>query len=62
MLTLTGEVRAGHVAAGLVFVVDNPTRQVFVNEVSCGWPRRCAGGWWGSTCSRSPAAPRSALR
>ncbi|HTF50438.1 MAG TPA: MFS transporter [Pseudonocardia sp.] len=38
VLTLTGEVRAGHVylfalAAGLVFVVDNPTRQVFVNEV-----------------------------
>lgn len=37
-LTLTGEVRVGHVYAlallgGLVFVVDNPARQVFVNEV-----------------------------
>lgn len=38
VLTLTGEVRIGHVYAfallgGLVFAVDNPTRQVFVNEV-----------------------------
>jgi MFS family permease len=38
VLTITGEVRVGHVyllalAGGLVFVVDNPTRQVFVNEV-----------------------------
>lgn len=37
-LTLTGEVRVGHVyvlalLGGLVFVVDNPARQVFVNEV-----------------------------
>jgi MFS family permease len=38
VLTITGHVRVEHVylfalAAGLVFVVDNPTRQVFVNEV-----------------------------
>jgi MFS family permease len=38
VLTLTGEVRVEHVyllalAGGLVFVVDNPARQVFVNEV-----------------------------
>lgn len=38
VLTLTGTVRVEHVyllalGAGLVFVVDNPTRQVFVNEV-----------------------------
>ncbi|MEJ3657193.1 MFS transporter [Actinomycetes bacterium KLBMP 9759] len=38
VLTLTGQVQVGHVyllalAGGLVFVVDNPTRQVFVNEV-----------------------------
>lgn len=38
VLTLTGEVRVGHVyllavLGGLVFVVDNPARQVFVNEV-----------------------------
>jgi MFS family permease len=38
VLTITGHVRVEHVyvfalLAGLVFVVDNPTRQVFVNEV-----------------------------
>jgi MFS family permease len=38
VLTITGHVRVEYVylfalAAGLVFVVDNPTRQVFVNEV-----------------------------
>lgn len=38
VLTITGQIRVEHVylfalAAGLVFVVDNPTRQVFVNEV-----------------------------
>jgi MFS family permease len=38
VLTISGAVRVEHVyafalAAGLVFVVDNPTRQVFVNEV-----------------------------
>ena len=38
VLTITGNIRVEHVylfalAAGLVFVVDNPTRQVFVNEV-----------------------------
>ncbi len=38
VLTLTGDVRVGHVyvlalLGGLVFVVDNPARQVFVNEV-----------------------------
>jgi MFS family permease len=38
VLTITGQVRVEYVylfalAAGLVFVVDNPTRQVFVNEV-----------------------------
>jgi MFS family permease len=38
VLTITGSIRVEHVylfalAAGLVFVVDNPTRQVFVNEV-----------------------------
>jgi MFS family permease len=38
VMTITGHVRVEHVylfalAAGLVFVVDNPTRQVFVNEV-----------------------------
>jgi MFS family permease len=38
VLTIAGHVRVEHVylfalAAGLVFVVDNPTRQVFVNEV-----------------------------
>nr|WP_246170813.1 MFS transporter [Pseudonocardia hierapolitana] len=38
VLTITGHVRVEHVylfalVAGLVFVVDNPTRQVFVNEV-----------------------------
>jgi MFS family permease len=38
VLTITGEIRVGQVyllalAGGLVFVVDNPTRQVFVNEV-----------------------------
>ena len=38
VLTITGEISAGQVylfalAGGLVFVVDNPTRQVFVNEV-----------------------------
>jgi MFS family permease len=38
VLTISGHVRVEHVylfalAAGLVFVVDNPTRQVFVNEV-----------------------------
>jgi MFS family permease len=38
VLTLTGHARVEYVylfalAAGLVFVVDNPTRQVFVNEV-----------------------------
>jgi MFS family permease len=38
VLTITGQVRVEHVylfalAAGLVFVVDNPARQVFVNEV-----------------------------
>lgn len=38
VLTLTGTVRVEHVyllalGAGLVFVIDNPTRQVFVNEV-----------------------------
>jgi MFS family permease len=41
VLTLTGHVRVEYVylfalAAGLVFVVDNPTRQVFVNEVVPG--------------------------
>jgi MFS family permease len=41
VLTITGHVRVEHVylfalAAGLVFVVDNPTRQVFVNEVVPG--------------------------
>ena len=38
IMTITGQIRVGHVyafalATGLVFVVDNPTRQVFVNEV-----------------------------
>jgi len=38
VMTITGHIRVEHVylfalAAGLVFVVDNPTRQVFVNEV-----------------------------
>jgi MFS family permease len=38
VLTISGEIRVGQVyllalAGGLVFVVDNPTRQVFVNEV-----------------------------
>lgn len=38
VLTITGHIRVEYVyvfalAAGLVFVVDNPTRQVFVNEV-----------------------------
>ncbi|OLS98866.1 MFS transporter [Pseudonocardia sp. CNS-004] len=38
VLTITGRIEVGHVylfalAAGLVFVVDNPARQVFVNEV-----------------------------
>ncbi|MGH8965587.1 MAG: MFS transporter, partial [Actinomycetes bacterium] len=38
VLTITGSIRVEHVyafalAAGLVFVVDNPTRQVFVNEI-----------------------------
>jgi MFS family permease len=38
VLTITGQIRVGYVylfalAAGLVFVIDNPTRQVFVNEV-----------------------------
>ncbi len=38
VLTISGQIRVEHVylfalAAGLVFVVDNPTRQVFVNEV-----------------------------
>lgn len=38
VLTISGQVRVEYVyvfalAAGLVFVVDNPTRQVFVNEV-----------------------------
>ena len=38
ILTISGEIRVGQVyllalAGGLVFVVDNPTRQVFVNEV-----------------------------
>jgi MFS family permease len=38
VLTITGSIRVEHVylfalVAGLVFVVDNPTRQVFVNEV-----------------------------
>ena len=38
VLTITGNIRVEHVylfalVAGLVFVVDNPTRQVFVNEV-----------------------------
>jgi MFS family permease len=38
VLTISGTVRVEHVyafalAVGLVFVVDNPTRQVFVNEV-----------------------------
>jgi MFS family permease len=38
VLTVTGNIRVEHVylfalLAGLVFVVDNPTRQVFVNEV-----------------------------
>jgi MFS family permease len=37
-LTITGEIRVDQVwlfalAGGLVFVVDNPTRQVFVNEI-----------------------------
>ncbi len=38
VLTITGHIRVGQVwlfalAGGLVFVVDNPTRQVFVNEL-----------------------------
>ena len=38
VLTISGEINVGQVylfalAGGLVFVVDNPTRQVFVNEV-----------------------------
>jgi MFS family permease len=38
VLTISGQIRVEHVyafalAAGLVFVVDNPTRQIFVNEV-----------------------------
>jgi MFS family permease len=38
VLTITGQIRVEYVylfalAAGLVFVVDNPTRQIFVNEV-----------------------------
>lgn len=38
LLTITGEISVAQVwlfalAAGLVFVVDNPTRQVFVNEI-----------------------------
>src|SRR5690606_14547773 len=41
VLTIGGHVQVGHVyvfalLAGLVFVVDNPTRQVFVNEVVPG--------------------------